>query len=404
MGSYFNMKSRQRLAIVCFEDPRQVSGGVQRRVAAEIAYFAQRGTQVVVLNQGAQSDHTEGQVRYISIPTPSLVYPLRTLIFSAKASQYLRHLPVCDVIVTHHDAGAATLFAFRGRRPPHGALVEVVHGVFRDEFAAVRRYESLFSRDTLVAGGLLPLSVVEQAAAQRAAAVVTVSSYTAGQIVRRYGVPARRTHVIPNGIDTARYTPRAWTAPTAVGRDNICEVVFVGRWQIRKGILYLLRAFAQAHYQYPGLRLKLIGGGPLDRTLREESGRLGVADAVAFLSGLDDSAVIAAYQAADIVCVPSLQEGQGIVALEAQACGAPVVATRAGGLAEVVRDRQTGILVPPGTVAPLAEALLELARNTPLRCTYGHNAAVWARRFAWDQMLAPAEALYKRLPTGEAAA
>ncbi|HMA36024.1 MAG TPA: glycosyltransferase family 4 protein [Chloroflexia bacterium] len=397
------MKALQRLAIVCFEDPRQVSGGVQRRVAAEIAYFAQRGAHVVVLTQGAVSDHTAGPVRYISIPTPPIVYPLRTLIFSAKASHYLRHLPAFDVIETHHDAGAATLLAFHGSRPTAGALVEVVHGVFRDEFAAVRRYESLFSRGTLVAGGLLPLSIIEQVAARRATAVVTVSRYTAGQIVRRYGVPGRRTHVIPNGIDTARYTPLDRAARPAAGRDTPCEIVFVGRWQARKGVVYLLRAFAQAYRQHPGLRLKLIGGGPLDRALREESGQLGVTGVVEFLSGLDDAAVIAAYRGADIVCIPSLQEGQGIVALEAQACGAPVVATRAGGLTEAVRDRETGILVPPGAVGPLADALLELAHNGALRRAYGRQAAAWARGFAWDQMLARAEALYGRLPAVAAA-
>src|SRR5207245_329359 len=85
---------------------------------------------------------------------------------------------------------------------------------------------------------------------------------------------------------------------------------------------------------------------------------------------------------ADIVCIPSLQEGQGIVALEAQACGAPVVATRAGGLAEAVCDRLTGILVPPGRVAPLADALLELAGNAPLRRKYGRTAAAGARRLS----------------------
>jgi glycosyltransferase involved in cell wall biosynthesis len=369
---------------------------VQRRIAAEVDYFARRGVEVTVITEGPGERLAHGNVTYITVPTPRVVYPVRTLLFSARASRILRSLPPFDVVETHHDAGAAALL-YSFHRPAGTAFVEIVHGVFRDEYAAVRRYEKLFSRGALAAGGLLPLSWIEQAAARRADAVVAVSEYCAGKIASLYGVPPARIHVMPNGIDTTRYRP------SATGLKHMsaeCSILYVGRWHARKGVLHLLRAFSIARSTNGNLRLKLVGRGPLETTLRSEAEQLGLSAAVEFLGPLSDEAVLEAYRSADIVCVPSLQEGQGIVALEAQACGAPVVATRAGGLAEAVRNRHTGLLVPVGDVEALASALSKLADDATLREVYGCNAVRWARSFRWAVLLSQQETLYASLQHG----
>ena len=382
----------RRIAIVCFEDPRHVTGGVQRRIAAVVDYFARRGVEVVVLTGGDGEREVRGSVTYVPVPTPRVVYPLRTLIFSARASRYLREMGPFDIVETHHDAGAAALLAFPVRRPAGMAIVEVVHGVFRDEYDAIRRYEKPFSRASIAASGLIPLSWVEQMAARRATAVVAVSEYGAQQVARRYGVPRERIHVAPNGIDTDRYTP----ARTPKVGDEV-TVLYVGRWHARKGVQHLMAAFGAAHSRNLRLRLRMVGGGPLEPALREEVQRRGLSDVVRFLGALDDAAVLEEYRRADIVCVPSLQEGQGIVALEAQACGAPVVATRAGGLVEAVQDGYTGTLVPPGDALALAGALLELASDDALRRQYAHSAFVWGRHFSWTRLLTDLELLYLEL-------
>lgn len=384
-----------RLAIICFEDPRRVNGGVQRRIAAEIAYFARRGVEVVVLTAGAASYEKQGRVTYISVPTPSVAYPIRTLLFSARVSHYLRQLPAFDLIETHHDAGAAVLLAMPQMKTRQFTWVEFIHGVFRDEFASIRRHERLFSHAMLTASGLLPLSLIEQAAARRADAVITVSNYTAQQSISRYTLPRDAVHIIPNGIDPNMYTPSR--RPKPHNERDACTIVYVGRWHARKGVMQLLRAFAAAHSSDKRLRLTMLGSGPLGPMLREESLRLGIHQAVELRTGADDKTIIQAYQDADIVCVPSLQEGQGIVALEAQACGAPVVATRAGGLAEAVRDGETGILVEPGDSPALAQALLQVAQDNALRHRLSANAVQWARSFAWEHILTSAAYLYDRL-------
>ncbi len=389
-----------RLVIVSFQDPRRVGGGVQRRIAAEIAYLAQRGVNVEVITAGSApptSATTDG-VSYLTIPTPPLLYPLQLVFFAARAARYLRNILADDVVEMHDDGGAAMLFAYPFQRPPRGIFVSVAHGVFRDEFAAIYHYEGL-SRSTLIASGFLPISLAEQIAARRANAVIAVSQYVANRIADQYGVSPDRIHVISNGIDTSVFTPPIYSASQRETKDNSawCWVLYVGRLHIRKGILQLLRAFHLARQTNPALRLKLVGNGPLEETLRRECQRLSLSDVVEFSGLLEGAKLAQAYRSADIVCIPSLQEGQGIVALEAQACGRPVIATLTGGLTEVVKDQQTGILVPPGEVESLAKAILKLSGNPSLRQKFGHNAAEWARSFAWENVLSPCLPLYEKM-------
>ncbi len=259
------MKTLRRLAIVCFEDPRHVTGGVQRRIASEIEYFAKRDVETVVICEGRSDRQVQGNVTYISMPTPHVIYPLRTLIFSAKVSRLLRSLPAFDVIETHHDLGAAVLLAFPFHKPHQMAHVEVVHGVFRDEWAAIRRHEKGITRSVLSASGLLPLGLIEHLAARRADAVLAVSEYCAGKIVDYYGVPRSRIHVVPNGIDTDRYFPLE-QPPASEPRD--CSILFVGRWHARKGVMQLIEAFSLAHAKHNGLRLALVGSGPQESEMR----------------------------------------------------------------------------------------------------------------------------------------
>lgn len=381
------------ICIICFEDARSVTGGVQRRIAAEIDYFSKRGVAVTAISAGIEGNAVIGTVAYISVPTPNIIYPLRTLIFSFRVSRLLRKMPAFDVIESHHDAGATALLS-RSLRRAGTRFVEVVHGVFRDEFEVVRQFEKPFSQATLAASGLLPLSLIEQAASRRSDAVVTVSEYSSERITKHYGVPAERITVSPNGIDTARYSP---PASRSVHADGEMRVLYVGKWHARKGVLQLIQAFGIAHATNNSLRLRMVGGGPLEGALRSEVSKLGLDGAVEFLGKLDDETVIREYRAADMVCIPSLQEGQGIVALEAQACGAPIVATRAGGLIEAVQDGVTGLVVTPGDIEGLAAALIQMASDEEMRREYGRNAVAWARRFQWDRLLDDLNSKYQGL-------
>jgi glycosyltransferase involved in cell wall biosynthesis len=142
------------------------------------------------------------------------------------------------------------------------------------------------------------------------------------------------------------------------------RLLCIGRLIPIKGHIVLLRAFAEARKQVPGLRLDIAGRGPLEPALRAMARELGVADAVRFLGHV--SPIQAAIERAAVVVVPSLGEGFGMVALEAMERARPVVAAAIGGLGELVRDGETGVLVPPGEADPLRDAILRVAGDLEL--------------------------------------
>jgi glycosyltransferase involved in cell wall biosynthesis len=141
--------------------------------------------------------------------------------------------------------------------------------------------------------------------------------------------------------------------------DAVPRLLCVGRLIPIKGHVVLLRAFAAARKQIPDLRLDIAGRGPLEPALRALARELDLLDAVTFLGHV--SPIQSAIEQAAVVVVPSMGEGFGMVALEAMERARPVIAARIGGLGELVRDGETGVLVPPGEAEPLTEAILRVA-------------------------------------------
>jgi glycosyltransferase involved in cell wall biosynthesis len=181
------------------------------------------------------------------------------------------------------------------------------------------------------------------------------------------GVEAGRVRVVPSGIEPdalapppgARETLRAaWGVP-----PDAVLVLALGALEQRKGHAVLLAAAAHT----PGLHYVFCGEGRERAALGRAAARLG--HAVRFVGFRDD--VAACLAAADVVALPSLQEGLGVAALEAMAVGLPVVASRVGGLAEAVVDEVTGLLVPPGDAAALGRALGRLGTDPALRARLG---------------------------------
>jgi glycosyltransferase involved in cell wall biosynthesis len=150
--------------------------------------------------------------------------------------------------------------------------------------------------------------------------------------------------------------PRGKPRPYPNGSPRL---LCVGRLIPIKGHIVLLRAFAEARREIPALELDIAGRGPMEPALRALARELGVGDAVRFLGYV--SPIQEAIEGSAIVVVPSMGEGFGMVALEAMERARPVIAASIGGLGELVRDGETGLLVEPGEAAPLAGAIIELA-------------------------------------------
>ncbi|WP_456938212.1 D-inositol-3-phosphate glycosyltransferase [Geodermatophilus sp. SYSU D00684] len=234
----------------------------------------------------------------------------------------------------------------------------------------------------------------------------------ADQLVEHYGADPRRTLVVPPGVDLDRFTPgdRA-AARRALGVPADAVVLtFVGRIQPLKAPDLLLATAARMLEDDPALRSRLrvhVVGAPsgsgleAPRQLEELAAHLGVADLVRFLPPQPPDRLALHYRAADVAVVPSHNESFGLVALEAQACGTPVVAASVGGLRTAVRDGVSGVLVDgrdPGAYAAAVRAVL--AR----RQLMGAGARRHAAAFSWDRTADSLVAAYSSAAAEMAAA
>ncbi|MBV8259187.1 MAG: glycosyltransferase family 4 protein [Actinobacteria bacterium] len=159
------------------------------------------------------------------------------------------------------------------------------------------------------------------------------------------------------------------------------RLLCVGRMIPIKGHIVLLRAFAAARKELPGLTLDIAGRGPLEPALRALVTELGLDESVRFLGHV--TPIQGAIERSQVVVVPSMGEGFGMVALEAMERARPVIAASIGGLGELVRDGETGLLVPPGEAEPLREAIVRLASDPALARRMGEAG----RRRALDRFL-----------------
>jgi D-inositol-3-phosphate glycosyltransferase len=237
----------------------------------------------------------------------------------------------------------------------------------------------------------------------------------ARELLDLYGADLDRVTVVEPGVDLDRFRPaprRASARAAARRRFGLpvdgCVVAFVGRIQPLKAPDVLLRAAAELRRHHRDLADRLtvaICGGPsgtgLERpaALIDLAAHLGIADAVRFLPPQPSADLAQFYRAADLVAVPSHNESFGLVALEAQACGTPVVAAAVGGLVTAVRDGISGVLVDSHRPEDWARVIGSLLRS-PGRCAELSRAAVaHARNFSWNRTASGLLAVYREAVT-----
>jgi D-inositol-3-phosphate glycosyltransferase len=226
--------------------------------------------------------------------------------------------------------------------------------------------------------------------------LVANTAVEAGQFVGLYGADPGKVLTVPPGVDLERFVPgdRAAARATLGLPPDAVVLAFVGRVQPLKAPDVLLRAAAELLAAEPGLRSRLIVlvvGGPSGtgleqpRVLQDLAASLGITDVVRFLPPQGGPALANVYRAADVVAVPSHNESFGLVALEAQACGTPVVAAAVGGLPVAVADGKSGMLVSDHDPRRWASVLAEVALRPAHRAALATGAVRHARRFSWDR-------------------
>ncbi|HEY6567431.1 MAG TPA: glycosyltransferase, partial [Actinomycetota bacterium] len=248
----------------------------------------------------------------------------------------------------------------------------------------------------------------EQAVISEADRILAPTPSEASQLVGLYRADPAQLRIVPPGVDHELFMAgdRA-KARERLHLSGLRLAVYVGRLQPHKGPDVAVRTVAEAIARDPqvagDLMLAIVGGpsgaekGAEVARIMELATALGVAERVMLFPPMPQSSLADFYAAADVVLVPSRSESFGLVALEAQACGTPVVAAEVGGLRYVVQDGRTGFLVEGHDPGDHAERLLQLLADPGLQSRMGAEAARSAPRFTWDATTHAVRAVYDEL-------
>ena len=224
--------------------------------------------------------------------------------------------------------------------------------------------------------------------------VLANSRAVAGVLSRREGVPAAKIKVVYQGIDIARFKNAGRSTHAAASTPRDIVIGYVGRLHPEKGPGYLIEAAALMSKTTRRFRLVMVGDGPEASRLRRMVDAHGLCDCVEFAGVQAD--IVSYMRSFDILAIPSLEEGLPTVAMEALACGVPIVASAVGGTPEVVQHGQTGLLVPAEVATSLADALLSLITNESLRRRIAQNVPrVAEQKFQATRMLAQTARVYE---------
>jgi glycosyltransferase involved in cell wall biosynthesis len=350
-----------RILVFNWRDPTHPWAGGAEVFLYEVARrWVRWGHSVTWLCGHHEGQPAQGQIEGIDVVRRGGIYS----VYPAAALYYLSRLRGrFDVMLD--SANGIPFFTPLFSATPKMALVHHIHGeVF---FCELPRHLACLG-NTLERVGM-PLVYCRTA-------FIAVSE-SSRQALVDIGIPAGRISVIHNGVDASRYRPGT-KSPAPL-------LVLVGRLRRYKSIDVAIRALPDLLRAVPGLRLSIVGSGPMAGALRHLAEELGVAEAVCFHGFVAEAVKVRLLQQAHLVINTSMKEGWGLTVLEANACGTPVVAANVPGLRDSVQDGETGLLVPHGDPGALAREVRALLLDDDRREQMARKAVAWAARFDWDQ-------------------
>jgi glycosyltransferase involved in cell wall biosynthesis len=379
--------ARFRLAVLNTQPPHLYFGGVERRIL-ETAKRLQTEANITIYSgtkAGFKTATALDGVRLVSYHSTDRVFPLDNWTFNRSLTKKARALDA-DVFDGHAVSGYGLPQKLRqlGINKP---FIHTIHGVLADEYQQAKKGSGQTLREKAANCFMKYLAGLEAKTAQNATLIVTISNYSLQKIREHYGVVEGKVRIVPNGVDIMRFKPATDVAAAKrqFGLGTEPCVLFVGSLIPRKGLPLLVEAAKRVVKTRAETKFVIAGKGPLESQLTDTLKKSNITRNFVFLGNVKEDGLIPLYNCADVFVLPSIQEGQGIVLLEAQACGKPVVAFGVGGVNEAVRNGETGLLVETGNTDALAEGLLKLLDDEPMRLRMGAEGRRFVSdNFTWD--------------------
>lgn len=332
-----------------------------------IKHFADSGNQVMLVSFYPTLPIENVDIRYMPCFNKNLAF-LKTW----KIKKLIREFSP-DILHAHYASSCGLVGALTGFHP----FVLSVWGDDILEFPSKSPIHRLAVKNTIM----------------RADYVTATSNMLAGETLNLIN-HQREVIVIPFGVDLDKFKP---------ARKSSGDKVVIGTargFTPKYGLEYLIRAFARLQKSYPRIELILIGDGPLFPAMKNLVKSLGVIETVKFTGAIPNDEVAVRIREFDIFVMPSVGEGDifGVAAVEAMATGLPVVATRVGGLPEVVEDGKTGKIVEPADVDSLVRGLESYILSETLRIEHGKQGRIKAEKnYNWLQNAGMMETLYQKI-------
>jgi glycosyltransferase involved in cell wall biosynthesis len=378
---------RFRLAVFNTQPPHLYRGGVERRIIETTKRLTQQADISVYCGTkaGFKTPICLNGVNLVPYNSTDRLFPLDNWTFNRTLTKQAPTIQA-DVFEAHAVSGYdfPRTLKKRGINKP---FIHTVHGVLADEYAQAKQngYSSL--RGRLANYFMAHLAKLEEQTAKKATVIVTISQYSLEKIQENYQVDASKVRIVPNGVDTEKYQPmpNQAAAKKPFGLSDEPVVLFVGSLIPRKGLPYLIEAAKKVIAENKQTKFVIVGQGPQKLPLTSAIEKANLTSNFQFIPHVAEEQFPALYNCADVFALPSIQEGQGIVLLEAQACSKPIVAFNIGGVNEAVRSGETGFLVTPQSSIEFADALLKLLDDKKLQQKMGNAGRNFVtQNFTWD--------------------
>jgi len=374
------------LAVFNTQPPHLYFGGVERRIVETAKKFRNEvGTTVYSgTKAGFRKPASVNGITFVPCFSTDALFPVDNWFFNRSLAGAVDAIKA-DVYEAHTVSGYGFLKALRKRRIKK-PFVQTIHGVLADEYVQSFQGGSPTFRAKLANLIMWRLSRLEGESAEKATLIVTVSKYSRNKIIQFYDVDKTKIRIVPNGVALQRFKPVQGleSIKRQIGIDSKFCVLFVGRLIPRKGLPFLVEAAKRIIKEFKETIFVIVGNGPLKNHLMAYLEKINLSSNFVFLGDVNENVLPAIYNCADVFALPSIQEGQGIALLEAQATAKPVVAFDVGGVHEAVVDKETALLIKPDS-CELADAILKLLSNWSLREKMGNKGREFvSNNFSWD--------------------
>jgi glycosyltransferase involved in cell wall biosynthesis len=310
-----------------------------------------------------------------------------------------------DIVHAHGTCGISyPLFRFRVRKP----LVVHTHGTALG--MALHRFSpsaAVSFKDSLKSKLRESIAIFRQKAYWKSAdMLLAVSYFLKNEIEKLYNIDGSKIEVAYNGVDVSVFRKTDSSDESKkLGLEGKRIILYVGHFGLRKGIIYLIEAMHEILREEPDAFLLCVGGTPewlgtdvYWRILKERIERVGIEKSVRLMGQVPHQKLPVYYSMADVFAFPSLYEAMGKVIVEAMACETPVVASRAGGIVEIVNDGINGFLVQPKDVKSLSQSILTVLQDSQLAKRLSEKGRETVEtRFTWKHTVKQISKAYQKL-------